>query len=351
MTPSCSRKTVLLVDDDFDVVTSLGRVLGHKGYETVSAGTIREALDRDDWQRFLAVILDRRLPDGWIDGVLPEFRDRDPEMAIVIVTGYSDLDGTVAALREQVQDYLVKPINPELLLARLERIAESQEARESVRRLEQEVIHTGDEEKRRIAMEIHDGLGSKLGGIAMLCQGLERTLKCAGREEEAKRAHQIDVLVRETIAEARRLSRGLHSVHADPHGLVDALRNLADQVRRTWGASCDLVSPAGFVLNDTIVANHLYRIAQEAVTNAMRHGESTRIEIEMEERGLDLCLRIADNGKGFDPAVRGKGLGLHSMEYRARAIGGSLRVLAREGGQGIVVACRAPNPDRLARSG
>lgn len=340
------RRAVLLVDDDPDVVTGLRRILEQKGYEAVTAGSIDEALDREDWQRFLAAILDRRLPDGWIDGFLPRFRERDPDMALVIVTGYSDLDGTVAALREQVQDYLVKPINPELLLARLARIAENQADRESVRRLEQEVIHTADEEKRRIALEIHDGLGSKLGGIAMMCQGLERTLRFMGRGEEADQARQIDSLVREAIAEARRLSRGLHSVHADPQGLEDALRNLADQVRHAWGVSCEFCCPKGFALEDSIVANHLFRIAQEAVNNAARHGKSTSIRIEMEEHGPEICLRITDNGKGFEPVKeRARGMGLHSMQYRSRAIGGTLRV--ESGGRGgVVVVCRAPKPVR-----
>lgn len=345
MTPACSRRTVLLVDDDKDVLTSLGRILRSAGYQTVLAKSIQEALNRDDWDRYLALVLDRRLPDGWIDDFLPQFRERDSEMALVIVTGFSDLDGTVAALRQQAQDYLLKPINPDILLSRLARIRESQIAREEVRRLEHEVIHTADEEKRRIAVEIHDGLGSKLGGIAMMCQSLERTLRGQGRGEEADQAREIDTLVRETITEARRLSRGLHSVHEDPDGLTDALRNFAMHVRSSWGVDCELRFPPGFVLDDPIVANHLFRIAQEAVTNANRHGRSSRIIIELEEPGEDVLLRVSDNGKGFDPAKeRGKGLGLHSMEYRCRAIGGTLRILPSEAGVGMVVTCRAPKP-------
>jgi signal transduction histidine kinase len=345
MTPYRKRRTVLLLDDQPDVLTSMGRILERAGYRTVFAATIKEALDRDDWQNYLAAVLDRKLPDGWIDGALPKFRERDPEMALVIVTGFADLDGTISALREQVQDYLLKPVNPELLLARLARIAEHQEARELVRRLEQEVIHTADEEKRRIAMDIHDGMGSKLGGIAMMCQGLERTLRYVGREEEASKAHEIDVLVRETISEARTLSRGLHSVQEDPQGLRDALRNLAEHVRGSWEVDCVLKCPSGFLLHDTIVANHLFRIAQEAVTNAIRHGESTRVEIELEERGNEIFLRVSDNGKGFDPSnIRGRGMGLHSMEYRCRAIGGSLRLQAQRGA-GVVVVVRTAKPD------
>lgn len=345
MTPSSSRNTVLLVDDDPDVLTSLGRILEQAKYPTVAAKTIHDALERDDWKQLLAVILDRRLPDGWIDGYLAQFRERDPDMAIIIVTGYSDLDGTVAALRQHVQDYLIKPINPDLLLDRLARIAETQEARESVRRLEQEVIHAADEEKRRFALEIHDGLGSKLGGIAMLCQGLERTLRYQGHEEEADRAREVDALIRETIADARRLSQGLHSVHGHPQGLLDALRNLADQVRRAWSVTCEFRCEPDFSLTDPIVANHLFRIAQEAVANAVRHGESTKIGIDLEDRGRELCLRITDNGKGFEPMkLRGRGMGLHSMEYRSRAIGGLLRVQAGEGKPGVQVVCRVPNP-------
>ncbi len=320
------RQAVLIVDDDPDTVSSLSRLLRQQGYETDSSGTISDALGREDWERFLAVILDRRLPDGVIDDFLHDFRERDPDIAIVIATGYSDICGTIAALREQVEDYLIKPIDPELLRARLQRIAENREANQKMRLLEQEVIRISEEEKQRIAMDIHDGLGSMLGGIGLLCCVLADKLKSVNRPDEAEQALEIEGLIKEAIVQARALSRGLHSVGSHPSSLKSALEDLARGVSRSGKVCCQCVAPETQEVHDQLVANHLFRIAQEAVNNALKHSECSEINIELTSTDYETKLRIHDDGTGISDADKGSGIGLHTMEYRARAIGGRFSV-------------------------
>ncbi|MBU6302859.1 MAG: response regulator [Verrucomicrobia bacterium] len=339
-----TRHAVLVVEDDVDVVNSLRRVLELHHCEVESASTIRDALDRYDWERFQAVILDRRLPDGLADDHLTLFRERDPGIAIIIATGYADLEGTIAALQHRVEDYLIKPVSPHLLVARLQRIAENRTAKERVRRLEQEIVNAVEEEKQRISMDLHDGIGSKLTAIQLDCRSLEDGLRKAGHREAADQANKIDRLLRETIGEVRVLSRELHPVYPDPFGLEGALGQLAERVSRGGKVVCRFTGPPDLLFEDSIAANHLFRIAQEAVNNAVRHGEATMIDIEAREApGSGFVLRIADNGSGFDATeVSGSGgLGLHTMEYRARALGGTLSV--RSGGNGgTEVVCQTP---------
>ncbi|HEY7159294.1 MAG TPA: ATP-binding protein [Gemmataceae bacterium] len=115
---------VLVVDDDPDTRSNLCDILELDNFQVETAGTVAEVLQRDDWKRISAILLDRRLPDGSAEELLPRLRQLAPEAAILIVTGYADLQGAIAALRQGAADYILKPINPDALRASLTRIAE-----------------------------------------------------------------------------------------------------------------------------------------------------------------------------------------------------------------------------------
>lgn len=341
-----SRYAVLIVDDDPDMVTSLSRILRRKGYETDSASSLDEAFDREDWERYLAVILDRRLPDGHIDKVLPKFRKCDPDIAIIVATGFADLDGAVRALREQVEDYLIKPVDPDVLENRLRGIAARRAAQATIQRLEIEVLNTAEDEKRRIAMELHDGVGAALGGINMLAKALEGSLlKIDGAAKEAELTGKIQQLLGDTIRQVRTLSRGLHPATAEPAGLVHALKDLAMNLNAGEETECRFENRRPVEINDPNVANHLYRIAQEAANNAIRHGSAKQVVIRLETMGERVLLDIEDNGKGFDPQQlpEDRGIGLHNMEYRSRAVLGAIRIDSKPG-KGTHVVVQAPLP-------
>jgi hypothetical protein len=128
---------VLVIDDDADTRANLCDILELDGYEVATAATVAETLNRDDWSRFAAIILDRRLPDGTAEELLPRLRQLAPGAAILIVTGYADLEGAIAAIRQGAADYIPKPINPDLIRTRLARVAERKRAEEVIVRLNQ----------------------------------------------------------------------------------------------------------------------------------------------------------------------------------------------------------------------
>ncbi len=115
---------VLIVDDDEDTRANLGDILELDGHRVDTAGTAAEVMERNDWSRYSAIILDRRLPDGTAEELLPRLREAAPEASVLIVTGYADLHGAIAALRQGASDYILKPINAEALRASLIRVAD-----------------------------------------------------------------------------------------------------------------------------------------------------------------------------------------------------------------------------------
>src|SRR3954447_5048146 len=130
---------VLVIDDDADTRANLHDILDLDGYAVESAGSVAEALQVPDWQRFFAVILDRRLPDGSAEVLLPRLKRQAPDAAVIIVTGYADLEGAIAAIRQGAADYILKPVNLDLLRARLAGIAERKRAEAEIARLEQDI--------------------------------------------------------------------------------------------------------------------------------------------------------------------------------------------------------------------
>jgi two-component system sensor kinase FixL len=124
--------------------------------------------------------------------------------------------------------------------------------------------------------------------------------------------------------------------------LKNALRDLAAQASENRGIKCHFKAARGVRVPDDTIALHLYRIAQEAVTNAVKHSEATNILITLDRNPTHTCISVQDDGKGFVPRQRGKGLGLHMMRYRANALGGELKIERRRTG-GMDITCVIPS--------
>jgi signal transduction histidine kinase len=133
---------VLVIDDDPDTRANLCDILALDDYQCVMAGTAAEALARDDWPAFAAVVLDRKLPDGSAEELLPKLRQLAPQAAVIIVTGYADVGSTIAALRLGAADYILKPINPEELRARLGRVAEHLRQERELRQAQERLLQS-----------------------------------------------------------------------------------------------------------------------------------------------------------------------------------------------------------------
>lgn len=210
------------------------------------------------------------------------------------------------------------------------------------RLVERELLRVSDAEKDRIGSDLHDGLGQYLTGISCLSAALRDKLQ-AQKRAEAGDAATISSLVQEAIAQTRALARGLCPVQLETSGLETALEDLTFQVQRLHGLECEFV-PRGKIDVETSVALHLYRIAQEAINNAIKHASAKRITVTADFSKDTKILRIEDDGCGFDPNVEhGPSSGMSLMPYRAAMIGGALTVFSQLN-CGTKVECRFVHP-------
>ncbi|HEX4084790.1 MAG TPA: sensor histidine kinase [Chthoniobacteraceae bacterium] len=208
-------------------------------------------------------------------------------------------------------------------------------------RLEKEILMISEREQRRIGHELHDTLCQHLTGTAIAGQVLADTL-CAEKRAEADDAGQIVDLVEEGIEMARNLARGLFPVGIEGEGLLSALRELAETHDGRAGIVCRFEAANPALIQDGIVAAHLYRIGQESVRNAVRHSAARHITISLDQDGEEAVLSIRDDGSGFGPAVgERQGMGLHIMRHRATLIGGQFEIASN--GNETVVSCVVRN--------
>jgi PAS domain S-box-containing protein len=206
------------------------------------------------------------------------------------------------------------------------------------KRLENELLHISEREQRRIAQDLHDGLGQQLSGISLLSNGLKEDL-ARQASAEAPTAARISQLLDSAVAQTRSLARGLHPVEAEPTGLMSALDDLASRITDLFKVSCRFECRRPVLIESDATATHLYRIAQEAVTNSIKHGRAQKIKIRLSSTAKRIALTISDNGAGLKTSARSrKGLGLRTMNYRASVMGGTLVVKKNRGG-GVDVIC------------
>ncbi|NNC87635.1 MAG: PAS domain S-box protein [Akkermansiaceae bacterium] len=209
------------------------------------------------------------------------------------------------------------------------------------RMLEQDVLDAHDSTLDRVGREIHDNLGPSLAGVTALASGLSTQLVLADRLESAA-ALEIRNLLRDTSRVARDLAHGLSPAAIDAVSLHAALTQLAANVGVFYGIHCAYHGELPTLGRNHHAGRHLLRVAQEAVTNAVHHGAPTGVEIALDRQADWGVLQIEDDGTGFPGTLpRHRGMGLRTMEYRARAIGGSLQLgsAAPHGGR---VTCSFP---------
>ena len=210
------------------------------------------------------------------------------------------------------------------------------------RRLEKEILNISEQERRRIGQDLHDGLGQMLTGIGLLSQDVTRHLEEEGHERADDMA-EITEHIKEADQYARDLSHGLIPVDVDSNGLPEALRRLARNAERLFDVDCEFREVDTARVQDNATASHLYRIAQEAVNNAVRHGAADHIRLVLAAGTEQIRLQVRDDGTGFDETdtAESDGMGVSIMNYRARIIGGTLDLNSTPG-EGTVVTCTLP---------
>jgi signal transduction histidine kinase len=205
------------------------------------------------------------------------------------------------------------------------------------RQLEEELLAISGREQRRIGQDLHDGLCQQLVGIEFRNSVLVQQL---AKQVEAKtEAMRIGELIRDVTRQARLLAKGLSPVQLDATGLMSALQELTSNASKLFNVSCRFECPQPVLIGDNAVATHLYRIVQEAISNAVKHGQARSIIVRLIGSADQTTLRVWNNGAGFSVDANAEGgLGLRIMQYRAEMIGATLKI-SSDSREGTAVTC------------
>lgn len=204
-------------------------------------------------------------------------------------------------------------------------------------RLEKEVMEISEREQRRIGQDLHDGLCQRLTGIALFNRSVQQKL-AAKSLAEANESQRVTEMINSSIEEARRLTHGLQPVPDEPTGLMIALRELTVSTHALSKLTCHFDCPTAVAVPDRAAATHLFRIAQEAMHNALRHANAANITIALRGDEETITLTVSDDGRGLPDHQPRRGMGLEIMDYRAHTIGATLTV--RRGEKcGTTVCC------------
>ncbi|EDY16601.1 integral membrane sensor signal transduction histidine kinase [Chthoniobacter flavus Ellin428] len=207
--------------------------------------------------------------------------------------------------------------------------------------MEREVMEITERERQRIGEDLHDSLGQKLTAASLTANALVLESTTA---ELTSLAEGLGRQLREAIAETRTLSHGLAPVSLQDDGLMHALHALADSTTQAVGVRCVFDCPAPVPVTNSTIAFQFYRIAQEAVNNAVKHATASEIRIGLERHGETITVEVEDDGTGLpEPVPASKGIGLRVMRHRTQLISGTLEIGSSPAG-GTRVSCRAQSP-------
>lgn len=207
------------------------------------------------------------------------------------------------------------------------------------KRWEKELADAMIEQQRHFGQELHDGVGQELTGLGYLARTLERRLQEL-RLPESQMAGQLVNGIQNALVHVRAMSRGMFPVELDDNGLMSALHELAANIEKQYGIRCRFICEAPVRVYDNSVAIHLFRIAQEAVNNAVKHGRARHVELGLSIDQDQITLTIANDGVPYEPNGTSveSGIGLRTMRYRAGIIGADFQIRPGDKG-GTVVTC------------
>jgi signal transduction histidine kinase len=338
--------TIFIVDDDRGLQRLIGKSLQREGYDVATAISGAEAMDWLSTHEPGLMLLDLKLQDIEGKELINHLEATRRVVPFIIITGQGDERVAVEMMKRGALDYLVKDAQfseflPTVVRRALQQVERDQRLAESERErknLERQILEVTERERRSIGQDLHDGLGQYLTGIELMLQAVASELKT-----DRAPLDKISAYLRESIRQSKALARGLSPVELQENGLMSALEELASNVSAMFRVRCAFRCPSPVLITDNVAATHLFRIAQEAVSNAIKHGQARKIEVELVEEKGKLLLRIRDDGQGL-PADKpqGRGMGLRIMKYRAEMLGGTLSV-ENKSENGAVVTCSAPD--------
>lgn len=342
---SLNLRHIVVVEDDFDTRANLRDILELDGFSVSGAGSAAEALSRADWAEVFAVILDRRLPDGTADQILPKLRQVAPDVSVIIVTGYADLDGVIAALRQGADDYILKPVDAGLLLASVNRIVKRRQAEEDLRRAQQRLVQgerlsaigeamTGLVHESRNALQRSQAC---LELLALRLEGNEEAIDLIDRIQRAQDdLHQLYEEVREYAAPLR--------LRLKPVDVADVLGQAWEELhpKRAGRRACLTAKTGDIDTSCDVDTFGLRRAFSNILENALAAcDDPTDIEATFSDARLRgtpaLAIELRDNGPGLDQEqvqrifdaffttkTHGTGLGMAIVKRTIDAHGGRI---------------------------
>ena len=260
--------------------------------------------------------------------------------ASIALLFYLVVVGLLAKLRELYKDLEAR------VRQRTAALSDEMAERES---LEHELLEISEQERRRIGHDLHDSLGQHLTGTALAARVVEEKLRAQGLPA-ADDAKTVVGLVEDGIALTRSLAKGLHPIEMEAEGLMEALEELAAKCSELFRISCRFDCDSPVLIRAAGTSGHLYRIAQEAVSNAVKHGKARHVTIRLDTLSDGIALRVTDDGVGLpDPTQRSAGMGLRIMAHRAGIIGAQFTA-EREASGGTTITCILSSRERSGKA-
>lgn len=334
------------MDDDEGLLVLMSNALRAEGHSVITANSGAAMLRKLAQEKPELLLLDLKLKDVHGQALLGRMEQENLRVPFIVVTGQGDEKVAVEIMRQGALDYLTKStamldLLPGVVGRALTAVTNRRalvEARSEQARLEREVLEAAANEQRRIGSDLHDGLGQQLTAIEILCAGLKADV--TRNPALARQVDQISRMLRDSIAQVRALSRGLVPVADAPDALWASLVELVQQTNSLGRAECRFDCPTVVLWDNPTAAAQLYRIAQEAVNNAVKHSGAKQITVALSQIGTVLELSVSDNGRGLPKKPR-PGLGLQVMRHRASVAGAELTVDSAPR-KGTVIRCRLP---------
>ena len=300
----------------------------------------------DDWRKLITEVLGSK-KNKTIEAVCA---NRVFSFAVAPVTeaGYVNIYGADITERKEIEENLLRYQQrlEELVEARTIRLTKTNRQLlneiEQRKRLEREILDISEREQRRIGQELHDSVGQQFTGIAFMTKVLEQKL-IKKLPQEAAAAAEIAKLVNEATVQARALAKGLYPIDLSADSLTSALHELASTTKKLFSVNCDFICDNHILFDDGATAVHLYRITQEAINNAIKHGQTKNIKVTLNSCSDTSTLTVLSDGMDFPEEIESaSGMGLHIMQHRADLIEGSLNIRKNNSG-GTIVTCIFPN--------
>ena len=360
------KADILMVDDEPKNLLALEGLLEPLGQNLLRAQSGEEALRFVLKHNLAVILLDVRMPgmDGFETARTIRRRERSRHTPIIFLTGVStEMEFAFRGYEVGAVDYLIKPLVAEVLRSKVSvfvdlhkknaaltneikerKVAEAQlrESEVKLRALTARLISIREEERARIAREIHDELGQVLTGLKMDVTWLAKRL--AGTEKQlVEKAEGMSHLIDSTMHLIRRISTGLRPEILDDMGLVAAIGWQAKEFQKRMGMRCRLKLPEDHAVLDNELSTAVFRIFQEILTNIARHAKASSVNVDMSISDELLELKVADDGIGISESqIRGhEALGLLGMQERAQLFGGTVNIQGAAG-RGTTVSVSIP---------